>query len=488
MMGFLKDILYKVSLLATAGDMEIEVNKIEFDSRFVKSGDLFIAVKGIHSDGHDFIPEALEQGAVAIVCQEFPVNRQEGVAYIQVADSAAALGLIAANYYDNPSEKLKLVAVTGTNGKTTTVTILHQLFSSLGYNSGMISTVENKIKTESITATHTTPDALQLNRLIRDMVNKGCTHCFMEASSHAIEQQRITGLDIDIAVFTNITHDHLDYHGSFDVYIKAKKQLFDNLKKTAIALTNIDDKRGNVMVQNTRARKETYGFRNPATFKGRLLTNTMEGLELDIDGITAWFPLVGEFNAYNLLVAYAVASLLGESPSDVIQEMSGIRNIPGRCERVYPESGIFAIVDYAHTPDALNNILMTLDVLRSGNEKLITIVGCGGNRDREKRPIMAKIACQYSDKVIFTSDNPRDEDPDEIINEMKKGVGQQYYRKTITQADRREAIKLACSMAAKKDFILVAGKGHEKYQEIKGKKYEFDDRKVLRDMLELMEQ
>ena len=486
-MRLLKDILYKVSLVATSGNMEIEIKRIEFDSRLVIQGDLFVAIRGTRSDGHDFIEGAIEKGAVAIVCEEFPQQMPNDVTFIKVVNSATALGLLAANYYDNPSDKLKLVAVTGTNGKTTTVTILHQLFTNLGYNTGMISTVENKIKNDTIPSTHTTPDALQLNRLFNDMISHGCTHCFMEASSHAIEQKRISGLDIDIAVFTNITHDHLDYHGSFDVYIKSKKQLFDNLKKTAIALTNVDDKRGKVMVQNTRARKETYGIRNPATFKGRLLTNTMEGLELDIDGTTAWFPLVGEFNAYNLLVAYAVASLLGENPNDVIQEMSMIRNIPGRFEMVYPESGIFAIVDYAHTPDALKNILSTLDEIRSGNEKLITIVGCGGNRDREKRPIMAKIACQFSDKVILTSDNPRDEDPDEIINEMKKGISPQNFRKAITLVDRKEAIKLACSIADKKDLILLAGKGHEKYQEIKGKKYEFDDRKVLREMLELME-
>ena len=486
-MGLLKDILYKVSLVATAGDMKIDIRKIEFDSRLVKPGDLFVAIKGTRSDGHDFIPVAIEKGAAAVVCEEFPPQMPENVTFIKVLSSPDALGLMASNYYDNPSEKLKLVAVTGTNGKTTAVIILHQLFTNLGYNAGMISTVENKIKNDTLQATHTTPDALQLNYLFSNMVDQGCTHCFMEASSHAIEQKRISGLDIDIAVFTNITHDHLDYHGSFDVYIRAKKQLFDNLKKTAIALTNSDDKRGKVMVQNTKARIETYGIRNPATFKGRLLTNTMEGLELDIDGISAWFPLVGEFNAYNLLVAYAVASLLGENPTDVIQEMSRIKNIPGRFEMVYPESGIFAIVDYAHTPDALKNILTTLDDLRSGNEKLITIVGCGGNRDREKRPEMAKIACQFSDKVIFTSDNPRDEDPDAIISEMKKGVSPQNYRKTITQADRKEAIKMACSMAEKKDLILLAGKGHEKYQEIKGKKYDFDDRLVLREMLELME-
>lgn len=486
-MSLLRDILYKVSLVATAGDMEIKVSKVEFDSRQVASGDLFVAVRGTRSDGHNFISSAVGQGAKAIVCEKFPDQLPSGVTFIKVVDSAIALGMISSNYYNNPSKSLKLVAVTGTNGKTTTVTILHQLYTRLGYNAGLISTVENKIKDQAIQSTHTTPDALQLNRLFHDMVSQGCTHCFMEASSHAIEQKRIAGLDIDVAVFTNISHDHLDYHGSFEAYIKAKKALFDNLKKDARALTNIDDKRGRVMVQNTRALVDTYGIRNPARFKARLLSTTMEGIELDIDGKNAWFPLVGEFNAYNILVSYAVACLLGEEAADVIQELSGIKHIPGRFEMVFPESGIFAIVDYAHTPDALKNILETLDSLRTGNEKLITIIGCGGNRDREKRPEMAKIACKFSDKVILTSDNPRDEDPLEIIREMKKGVAQGNERKTITQADRREAIKLACSIAEKKDLILLAGKGHEKYQEIKGVKYDFDDRSVLMEMLELME-
>jgi UDP-N-acetylmuramoyl-L-alanyl-D-glutamate--2,6-diaminopimelate ligase len=424
---------------------------------------------------------------MAIVCEELPDHMPAFVTFIKVVNSAEALGLMASNYYDNPSEKLKLIAVTGTNGKTTTVTILHQLFTSLGYHAGMISTLENRIRQNTIQATHTTPDALQLNRLLQEMVKKGCDYCFMEASSHAIEQKRISGLDIDIAVFTNITHDHLDYHGSFDAYIKAKKQLFDHLKKSAMALTNLDDKRAKIMVQNTKANVETYGIRNPATFKARLLTNTIEGLELDFDGTNAWFPLVGEFNAYNILVSYAVASLLGENPTDIIREISSIDHIPGRFEVIYPESGIFAIVDYAHTPDALRNVLATLDSLRSGNETLITVVGCGGNRDRKKRPEMASIACHLSDKVIFTSDNPRDEEPDDIIREMKKGVAPQQERKVITQPDRREAIKMACSMAKKKDLILIAGKGHEKYQEIKGVKYEFDDRLILKEMLELME-
>jgi len=486
-MSLLKDILYKVSLVAAAGDMKIDINKIEFDSRLVKPGDLFVAIKGTQSDGHDYILSAIEKGAIAIVCDRMPEHRPANVTFVNVRNSAEALGMIASNFYGNPSEQLKLVAVTGTNGKTTTVTILHQLFSNLGYNTGLISTVENKIKGQVINATHTTPDALQLNQLIREMVKSGCTHCFIEASSHAIEQKRIAGLDIDIGVFTNITHDHLDYHGSFDAYIKAKKHLFDNLKKSAMALTNIDDKRGKVMVQNTSAKVETYGIRNPADFKGRLLTNTMEGFELEINGTNAWFPLVGEFNAYNILVSYAIANLLGENPNDVIQEMSAIGKIPGRFEMVYPESGIFAIVDYAHTPDALKNILTTLDGLRTGNEKLITVIGCGGNRDREKRPEMASIACLFSNKVIFTSDNPRNEDPDDIISEMKLGVSPINYKKTLTQVDRREAIKLACSMAEEKDLILVAGKGHEKYQEIKGERFDFDDRLILKEMLELMD-
>lgn len=486
-MGLLKDILYKVSLVATAGDMKIDVIKIEFDSRLIQPGDLFAAIRGTRVDGHNYIRTAIENGAVAVVCEEFPSEMPSSVTFVKVRDSAAALGMMSSNFFGNPSKKLKLVAVTGTNGKTTTVTILHQLMTDLGYNVGMISTVENRIRDKVLPSTHTTPDALQLNRLIRDMADAGCTHCFMEASSHAIQQNRITGLDIDIAVFTNITHDHLDYHGSFDAYIQAKKQLFDNLKKSATALTNADDKRGKVMVQNTHASIESYGIRNPATYKARILTHTLEGLELDIGGTTAWFPLTGEFNAYNILVSYGVGILLGEEHAEVLQVMSGIEHIPGRFEIINSGSGIFAIVDYAHTPDALKNILTALEDLRSGNEKLITVIGCGGNRDREKRPVMAAIACQFSDKVILTSDNPRDEDPLEIIHEMMTGVTPAQKRKTLVQVDRREAIKTACSMAERKDLILVAGKGHENYQEIRGKKYEFDDRQVVKEMLELME-
>ena len=485
-MSLLKDILYKVSLIATAGDMNVQVGGIQFDSRLVEPGDLFVAMKGTQTDGHNYIQTSIEKGAICILCEDLPDAIPENITFIQVENSADALGRIASNYYDNPSSKLKLVAVTGTNGKTTTVSLLHQLFRKLAYNAGLMSTVENKINDKKITSTHTTPDALQLNRMFSQMVDEGCTHCFIEASSHAIEQKRITGLDIDIAAFTNLTHDHLDYHGSFKAYINAKKQLFDHLKSGAFALINIDDKRGKVLVQNTSAKVSTYALKAPADYKARILTDAIEGLEIDIDGIYGWYPLVGEFNAYNILAAYAVASLLGEEQMEILRTLSSIEKVSGRFELVYPESGIFAIVDYAHTPNALENVLDTINGLRTGNEKVITVIGCGGDRDKEKRPMMAKIACQLSDKVILTSDNPRNEDPTEIIREMQEGVAPQYFKKTITQIDRKEAIKTACSLAESQDMILVAGKGHETYQEIKGVKYDFDDRTILKEMLKIM--
>lgn len=485
-MSLLKDILYKVSLIATAGDMNLQIGGIHFDSRLIESGDLFVAVKGTQTDGHNFIQKAIEKGAIGVLCEDLPDSFPEDITFIQVANSADALGRMASNYYENPSKKLKLVAVTGTNGKTTTVSLLHQLFRRLGYNAGLISTVENKINDKKIASTHTTPDALQINRLLSQMVGKGCTHCFIEASSHAINQKRIAGLEVDIAVFTNLTHDHLDYHGSFKAYINAKKQLFDHLESGSSALINIDDKRAKVLVQNTSAKVSTYALKAPADYKARILTDALEGLEIDIDGIYGWYPLIGEFNAYNILAVYAVASLLGEDKTEILRTLSSIEKVSGRFELVYPESGVFAIVDYAHTPNALENVLGTINGLRTGNEKVITVIGCGGDRDKGKRPMMAKIACQFSDKVILTSDNPRNEDPAVIIQEMQEGVAPQDFKKTITQIDRKEAIKTACSLADTQDMILVAGKGHETYQEIKGVKYDFDDRIVLKEMLEIM--
>ncbi|WP_017731844.1 UDP-N-acetylmuramoyl-L-alanyl-D-glutamate--2,6-diaminopimelate ligase [Nafulsella turpanensis] len=485
-MALLKDILYKVALQSTAGDMEREIVRVVFDSRQVEPGVLFVAVRGTQVDGHAFIDKAISQGAVAILAEEIPAETQEGVTYLQVQDSSVALGVVAANFYGNPSEKLKMVAVTGTNGKTTTVTLLYKLFRSLGYNVGMLSTVRNLVNDHEVAATHTTPDAVQLNALLARMVEAGCGYCFMEASSHAIVQGRMSGLQIAGAVFTNITHDHLDYHQTFDAYIAAKKQLFDQLPKTAWALTNIDDKRGMVMLQNTKAAKHTYALKKAADFKAKLISNTLQGLELDIDHKVVWFKLIGDFNAYNLLAVYSAALLLGEDKDEVLLQLSGISSAPGRFEQLMSNSGIVAVVDYAHTPDALENVLQTISNFRTGNEQVITVVGCGGNRDKTKRPLMAGIAGNLSDKVILTSDNPRNEEPEAILSDMQAGVSASLMRKVLTIADRKEAIRTACMLAQPGDIVLVAGKGHETYQEIKGVKYPFDDRQVLSEMLKML--
>ncbi|SMD41686.1 UDP-N-acetylmuramoylalanyl-D-glutamate--2,6-diaminopimelate ligase [Aquiflexum balticum DSM 16537] len=484
-MKVLKDILYKVSLTSTIGDMGVEVSEINFDSRLVKSGSVFVAIRGTQSDGHDYIDIALEKGASAIVCERMPDQIKENITYVQVVDSSQSLGIMAANYYENPSEKLKLVAVTGTNGKTTTVTLLYQLFIELGYQVGLLSTVENKIHEKVIPATHTTPDSLKIQELLHQMVLEGCTHCFMEASSHAIVQRRTAGLHFAGALFTNISHDHLDYHGSFDEYIKAKKLLFDGLSKEAFALVNADDKRGTVMLQNCKATHQTFGLKFPADFKGKILSNTIEGLELEINNKQIWFRMIGQFNAYNLLGVFATAILLGEEEEEVLMQLSKVPGAQGRFDKI-SLFGITAIVDYAHTPDALENVLKTIQGVRTGGEQVITLVGCGGNRDRTKRPVMAKIATQHSDKVILTSDNPRNEDPMAILREMEAGVNPVDFKKTLIIEDRREAIKTAAIMAKKGDIILIAGKGHETYQEIKGVKYPFDDREVVKEILNLL--
>jgi UDP-N-acetylmuramoyl-L-alanyl-D-glutamate--2,6-diaminopimelate ligase len=484
-MKVLKDILYKVSLTSTIGDMDRRVSGIVFDSRKVEERSVFVAVVGTQADGHDFIETAIEKGATVIVGEKLPTKIVEGITYVQTSNSAKALGIIASNFFDNPSEKIKVVAVTGTNGKTTTVTLLHELFVEMGYSTGLLSTVENKINSEIILATHTTPDAVSVQALLRRMVQEGCTHCFMEASSHAIVQERIAGLKLTGAVFTNISHDHLDYHGTFDEYIKAKKKLFDELPKDAFALVNADDKRGLVMLQNCRGAHQTFALKSPADFKAKIISNTLEGLELDINGKQIWFRMIGSFNAYNLLGVLGTAVLLGEDEEEVLRLLSGFKGAKGRFDRIYV-SGITAIVDYAHTPDALENVLKTLNGVRTGGEQLITVVGCGGNRDKTKRPIMAKIAVSESDKVIFTSDNPRFEDPMEILKEMQAGVGPSELRKTLTIEDRREAIKTAAMLSQKGDIILIAGKGHEDYQEIQGVKYHFDDAEVVSEILEQM--
>jgi UDP-N-acetylmuramoyl-L-alanyl-D-glutamate--2,6-diaminopimelate ligase len=481
----LKDILYKVSLTSTYGNMNVDVNAVCFDSRKVQPGSMFVAVKGTASDGHTFITKATDMGAVVIVCEKLPESINDKVVYVTVKNSAQALGIIAANFSGNPSEKVKLTGVTGTNGKTTTATLLYQLFSKLGYVVGLISTVENRIADQVIPSTHTTPDPIQLNELLKRMVEAGCSHVFMEVSSHAVDQERIAGLKFAGAIFTNITHDHLDYHKTFENYIKAKKKFFDDLNADAFALVNADDKRGMVMLQNTKASKHTFGLKKMTDFKGKIITNSIEGLELEIGGKNVWFKMIGDFNAYNLLGVFGAAVLLGEEADEVLTQLSLLKGAPGRFEQVRPGSRIIAIVDYAHTPDALQNVLETIAQFRTGNEQVITVVGCGGNRDKTKRPLMASIACKLSDKVVLTSDNPRDEEPMEIIREMQTGVTPTEARKTLVIADREEAIKTACMMAKEKDIVLVAGKGHEDYQEIKGVKYPFDDRKVVDRMLNL---
>lgn len=486
-MAILKDILYKVSLSGVSGSTDIDVSSVVFDSRKVIAGSFFVATRGVMADGHAFIDNAIEKGAVAVLCEEMPANLSASVTYIQSPDSSLALGIVASNFYGNPSGKLRLVGVTGTNGKTTTVTLLFNLFRSLGYFTGMISTVENKINEQIISSTHTTPDAISLNILLQDMVNAGCTHCFMEVSSHAIVQNRIAGLKFKGGVFTNISHDHLDYHKTFDEYIKAKKLFFDNLPSDAFALVNLDDKRGNVMLQNTKASKNTFALKNIADFKGKVKTNSFQGLEMIIDNKEVWFQLTGSFNAYNLLGVYSAAILLEEDPEQVLTALSIMPGAKGRFEKFKSPAGITAIIDYAHTPDALENVLNTINEIRGGIEKLITVVGCGGNRDAAKRPIMADIASRLSDKVILTSDNPRNENPTTIIEEMKVGVSKVHLKKLLTIEDRKEAIRTACMLAETGDIILVAGKGHETYQEIKGVKHTFDDKKVIIEMFNLLD-
>jgi UDP-N-acetylmuramoyl-L-alanyl-D-glutamate--2,6-diaminopimelate ligase len=438
-----------------------------------------VAIQGTTTDGHAFIQTVVGQGAAAIICERMPANQAEHITYVQVKDTAEALAYMAANFYNNPSEKLKLVGVTGTNGKTTTATLLYRLLMQMGYRAGLLSTIENRIVDQVIAATHTTPDALTINKMLADMVQQGCTHAFMEVSSHALVQQRTAGLQFTGAIFTNITHDHLDYHKTFDEYIKAKKLLFDGLSKKAFALVNKDDRNGLVMVQNCKAAIHTFGVRSMADFKAKILANTLHGLELDIDGRQAWFRLMGEFNAYNLLGIYGATVLLGENADEVLTQLSGIEAAPGRFDCMVSPRQVTAIVDYAHTPDALQNVLETIHQFRNGNERLICVVGCGGNRDATKRPVMAELAAKMSDTVILTSDNPRFEDPEAIIEDMKKGISPSYQQKTLCITDRREAIRRACEIAQPNDVILIAGKGHENYQEIKGVKYHFDDKEEV---------
>jgi len=482
----LSDILYKVRVTALSGNTSIDINDVQIDSRRVSKGSLFIAVKGVAVDGHDYITKAIESGAVAIVCEKIPVQ-QDGVTFIQTSNSAEAAGQIAHNFFDSPSLKFKLSGVTGTNGKTTIATLLYKLFTCLGYKCGLVSTVENLIAGKVIPSTHTTPDAISLNALLKQMADEGCAFVFMEVSSHAVHQHRIAGLEFAVGIFSNITHDHLDYHKTFEEYIKAKKAFFDALPSTAFAITNLDDKRGMVMLQNTAARKFTYSLRTLADFKGKILENLLTGLVMTINDVEVHFRLIGEFNAYNLLAVYGAAICLGEDRDHILRCLSNTTGAEGRFDYIIaPREKVIGIVDYAHTPDALVNVLSTIKKLKQGHEQVITVVGCGGDRDKTKRPIMGEVACEHSDKVIFTSDNPRSEDPEQILKDMEATLNSAAKKKYITVPDRKQAIKTAVSMAQPEDIVLIAGKGHEKYQEIKGVKHHFDDKEVLKEMFELM--
>ena len=492
----LKDILYKAGLVEVNGSTALSVSSICFDSRKVEKGSLFIALKGTRRDGHTFIQQVAEAGAVAVVCEKFPEKFNENVTYIKVNDSASSLGIIASNFYDTPSERLTLVGITGTNGKTTVATLLYNLFISLGFGAGLISTVEYKItppqkvlpKGEdlggaSFSASHTTPDSIQLNQLMKQMVDAGCTYCFMEVSSHAVAQKRISGLKFAGGVFTNITHDHLDYHKTFEEYLTTKKKFFDGLESDAFVLVNKDDANGRRMIQHTNAVKRWYALKASADFNCKIMENQFAGMLLNLDGTEMWSKLIGTFNVYNLLAVYSTAILLGQDKMKALTALSNLRSVDGRFQQINSGSGIIGIVDYAHTPDALLNVLKTIREIRTDAQKIITVVGCGGDRDALKRPVMAHIASEESDKVILTSDNPRSEDPEEIIRQMQKGVERVHQKKVLSIADRREAIKAACSFATAGDIVLVAGKGHEKYQEIKGAKHPFDDVKILSENL-----
>lgn len=486
-MAVLQDILYKVSIRSVRGNTQAEVKGLQIDSRQVKKGDAFIAIKGAASDGHKFIGTAIEQGAHVIICEQFPADLEDEITYVQVADSAWAAGYMAHNFYGQPSEKLKLVGVTGTNGKTTIATLLYKLFTSLGYKCGLLSTVQNQVGDTILPATHTTPDQVSINALLRQMADAGCTHVFMECSSHAISQHRIAGLHYTGGLFSNITHDHLDYHKTFDEYIRVKKAFFDSLPSSAFAITNLDDKRGAVMVQNTAAHKYYYSLKAMADFKGKILENNLTGLVMTINDQEVHFRLIGEFNAYNLLAVYGAAISMGEDRHDVLRNLSVLTGAEGRFEYIVSaKDRVIGIVDYAHTPDALVNVLMTIQQLRKGHEHIITVVGCGGDRDKTKRPVMAEEACRFSDRVILTSDNPRSEDPEQILRDMEKGLNTAAKRKTLSITDRREAIKTALSFAGPDDIVLIAGKGHEKYQDIKGVKHHFDDKEELIKAFELL--
>ena len=484
----LRDVLYKVSIRSITGSTDTQIHDVQIDSRKTKPGVLFVAVKGTTADGHQFIDKAVENGAAVIVYETAPAQMSPGLVWVQVENSASAAGYIAHNFFGHPSEKMKVVGVTGTNGKTTIATLLFRLFSGLGCTCGLLSTVENHIGDTIVPATHTTPDAVSLNQLLKQMLDAGCTHVFMEVSSHAVHQNRTRGINFAGGVFSNITHDHLDYHKSFDEYIRVKKSFFDSLSSSSFAISNADDKRGGVMLQNTNAKKYFYSLKTLADFKGKIIENSLSGLVMTINDQEVHFRLIGEFNAYNLLAAYGVGICMGEDRHEVLRSLSMLTGAEGRFDyMVSPKEKVITIVDYAHTPDALLNVLATINKLRKGFEKVITVVGCGGDRDKTKRPIMAEAACEHSDKAIFTSDNPRSEDPAQIIRDMEQGLPASAKRKYISIVDRREAIKTAISLANSDDIVLIAGKGHEKYQEIKGVKYHFDDKEIVREVFEQLD-
>ncbi len=482
-MRILKDIVYKVAIEAVKGSTEIAIGKIDFDSRKMELNDVFVAIRGTISDGHDFIAKAIELGAKAIVCDTLPEILEVGVTYIQVKDTNSALAIMAANYFDNPSNKVQLVGVTGTNGKTTIASLLYQLYKKAGYKVGLLSTVKIMVDEVEYKATHTTPDSITINQYLAEMIAAGVEYCFMEVSSHGIHQKRTEALHFVGGVFTNLSHDHLDYHATFAEYRDVKKSFFDHLPKTAFALSNIDDKNGPVLLQNTVAKKCTYALKSYADYKAQILESQLSGLLLKINGNEVWVKLIGTFNAYNLLAIYGTALELGMESLEALRLLSELESVSGRFQYIVSEGNVTAIVDYAHTPDALENVLKTINDIRTKNEQLITVVGCGGNRDKTKRPVMGGIASDLSDKAILTSDNPRNEDADMIISEMEQGVAPQNFKRILSITDRKQAIKTACQLAQPNDIILIAGKGHETYQEINGVRHDFDDMKIVKELL-----
>ena len=485
-MKLLSDLLCTTDLIEVVGYTDLNLANVSFDSRNICTDSLFVAINGFNVDGHNFIQSAIDSGATAVVAQEFLIDKPEHVTFIKVEDSSKCFGIIASNFYNNPSHKLKLIAVTGTNGKTTIATLLHELFQSIGHKSGLLSTIENKVDHAVYESTHTTSDALAINKMLSKMVDEGCEYCFMEASSHAIHQNRIYGLEIDGAIFTNITHEHLDYHQTFDDYILAKKKLFDQISPSSFALVNKDDKHAETMLHHCSANHYTYAKKSMADYNVRVLESQFEGLLLNINGCEIWSRLVGDFNAYNLAAIFGCAHLLGLDETEALTAISTLHFVNGRFDVIRSTSGLIGIVDYAHTPDALKNVLQTITHVKSSESKIITVIGCGGDRDKDKRPIMTSVAAQWSDKIIITSDNPRNEDPSTIITDMQKGLTTKDLPKTLSISDRREAIKTACSLAQSNDVILIAGKGHEKYQEIKGQKLPFDDKEELQKTFNLL--